>query len=102
MIDWRQEPIDLRNELAEETKRQIEGAYTLTLRVLALSRKPPGAPPFPIRTPEAARLLDAAIRLKARRARKGLLAGCFELIRQAEIMSGPPEAPGTLTRRDVL
>jgi hypothetical protein len=35
MIDWRQELIDLRNELAEETKHQIEGAYTLTLRMLA-------------------------------------------------------------------
>ena len=35
MIDWRQEWIDLRNELAEETKHQIEGAYMLTLRVLA-------------------------------------------------------------------
>ena len=27
-IDWRQEWIDLRNELAEETKHQIEEAYT--------------------------------------------------------------------------
>ena len=35
MIDWRQELIDLRNELAEETKHQIEGAYTLRLRMLA-------------------------------------------------------------------
>ena len=34
-IDWRQEWIDLRNELAEETKHQIEGAYALTLRMLA-------------------------------------------------------------------
>ena len=35
MIDCSQELIDLRNELAEETKHQIEGAYTLTLRMLA-------------------------------------------------------------------
>jgi len=35
MIDCSQELIDLRNELAEETKHQIEGAYTLTLRTLA-------------------------------------------------------------------
>ena len=41
---------------------------------------------------EAARLLDAAIRMQTRGVRKGLLAGCFELVRQAEMMSGPPEA----------
>jgi hypothetical protein len=41
---------------------------------------------------EAESLLDAAIRLQGR-ARKGLLAGCFELVRQAEMMSGRPEAP---------
>ena len=35
MIDCSQELIDLRNELAEETKHQIERAYQLTLRMLA-------------------------------------------------------------------
>ena len=35
MIDCSQELMDLRNELAEETKHQIEGAYTLRLRMLA-------------------------------------------------------------------
>jgi hypothetical protein len=42
---------------------------------------------------EAESLLHAAIRLQARHARKGLLAGCFELVRQAQMMSRPPEVP---------
>ena len=41
---------------------------------------------------EAESLLDAAIRSQARRTRKHLLAGSFELIQRAEMMSEPPEA----------
>jgi hypothetical protein len=42
---------------------------------------------------EAESLLDAAIRSKARCARKHLLVSSFELIQRAEMMSEPPEAP---------